>query len=83
MEGLCFESITTVSREAFAEWVEERARQGDSHEFELLNGRITVPSSSMLVTEYACWFQTRDAEPAVGYPRGGWTTPSSSPTLKS
>ncbi|HEV8321321.1 MAG TPA: Uma2 family endonuclease [Myxococcota bacterium] len=42
MEDIVFESVRTVTQEEFARLVEERARTGDLHEYELLNGRIVM-----------------------------------------
>jgi len=42
MQGLVFESTTTLTQEEFAEFVGEREFQGDINHYELLNGRVVM-----------------------------------------
>ena len=42
MEDIVFESVRTVTPDEFARLVDERARTGDLHAYELLNGRIVM-----------------------------------------
>jgi Uma2 family endonuclease len=42
VQGIVFESTRTVTPDEFAEFVEERERQGDRSHYELLNGRVVM-----------------------------------------
>lgn len=42
MQGLVFESTSTVSQDEFAEFVQERESRGDTSHYELLNGRVIM-----------------------------------------